>query len=256
MFNEAVIIQQDNQYYTPAGTIDQNMQYNVQVPVIGFDSSKFDFSLIFQNLQCADLEIKNYIGSSGMAKQIVIQHKHLDVKLKFIDVLTYQTPITLKEFAQTFNSEIDEPFPIESFDSTLKKTSIKQDEYDQYVQDAKNIDFNSLYPSLMSSEPHKFIIFTGGKIYMLGSIIASARIAPAPSAPPIPGCIISTWPGDISDQLKAKVNCNGETDTFAAHTKSITQAHRKYNCKTAEVSPLESIFAGRRHCGVFRDISL
>ncbi|KAA6384373.1 MAG: hypothetical protein EZS28_020101 [Streblomastix strix] len=84
------------------------MQYNGQVPVIGFNSSKFDFSLIFKNLQCADWEIKSYIGGSGVAKQIVVQHKHLDVKLKFIDVLTYYVPITLKEFAKTFNMEIGE----------------------------------------------------------------------------------------------------------------------------------------------------
>ncbi|KAA6363177.1 MAG: hypothetical protein EZS28_041296 [Streblomastix strix] len=160
VFNEAVIIQQDNQYFTPAGTIDKNMQYNVEVPVIGFNSSKFDFSLIFRNLQCADWEIKSYIGSSGVAKQIVVQHKHMDVKLKFIDVLTYYVPITLQEFAQTFNQEINgqkgvfpyefintdnykeilnqsEPFPIEAFKSTLKNTSMKQEEYDQYVQEAK-----------------------------------------------------------------------------------------------------------------------
>ncbi|KAA6382788.1 MAG: hypothetical protein EZS28_021685 [Streblomastix strix] len=160
VFEEAVIIYQDNQYFTPAGTIDKNMQYNVEVPVIGFNSSKFDFSLIFRNLQCADWEIKNYIGSSGIAKQIVVQHKRLDVKLKFIDVLSYYVPITLKEFAQTFNSEINgqkgvfpyefinidnykeilnqsEPFPIEAFKSTLKNTSMKQEKYDQYVQDAK-----------------------------------------------------------------------------------------------------------------------
>ncbi|KAA6369340.1 MAG: hypothetical protein EZS28_035133 [Streblomastix strix] len=162
VFNEAVIIQQDNQYFTKAmpQTIDKDMQYNVEVPVIGFNSSKFDFSLIFRNLQCADWEIKSYIGSSGVAKQIVVQHKHLDVKLKFIDVLTYYVPITLKEFAQTFNSEINgqkgvfpyefintdnykeilnqsEPFPIEAFKSTLKNTSMKQEEYDQYVQDTK-----------------------------------------------------------------------------------------------------------------------
>ncbi|KAA6374076.1 MAG: hypothetical protein EZS28_030397 [Streblomastix strix] len=32
------------------------------------------------------------------------------------------------------------------------------------------IDFNSLYPSVMSSEPHKFIKYTGGKMYMPGSV--------------------------------------------------------------------------------------
>ncbi|KAA6363385.1 MAG: hypothetical protein EZS28_041088, partial [Streblomastix strix] len=69
VFNEAVIVQQDNQYRTQTGVIDKAMQYNVPVPIIGFDSSKFDFSLIFKNLQCADWQIKSYIGSSGVAKQ-------------------------------------------------------------------------------------------------------------------------------------------------------------------------------------------
>ncbi|KAA6374147.1 MAG: hypothetical protein EZS28_030325, partial [Streblomastix strix] len=31
------------------------------------------------------------------------------------------------------------------------------------------VDFNSLYPSVMSSVPHKFIKYTGGKMYMCGS---------------------------------------------------------------------------------------
>ncbi|KAA6369383.1 MAG: hypothetical protein EZS28_035090, partial [Streblomastix strix] len=71
VFEEAVIVQQDNQYRTMTGVTDKAMQYNVDVPVIGFNSSKFDFSLIFKNLQCADWQIKSYIGSSGVAKQIV-----------------------------------------------------------------------------------------------------------------------------------------------------------------------------------------
>ncbi|KAA6376449.1 MAG: hypothetical protein EZS28_028024 [Streblomastix strix] len=177
IFNEAVIVQQDNQYRTMTGVIDKAMQYNVDVPVIGFNSSKFDFSLIFKNLQCADWQIKSYIGSSGVAKQIVVQHKKLDVKLKFIDIFTYYVPITLKEFAKTFSYEVPSgdqsqivmvspfesicnqkgvfpyeyintdnykeilkqqvPFPIEAFNSTLKNTQITQEDYDVYVNDAK-----------------------------------------------------------------------------------------------------------------------
>ncbi|KAA6365732.1 MAG: hypothetical protein EZS28_038741 [Streblomastix strix] len=38
IFNEAVIVQQDNQYRTQTGVIDKAMQYNVDVPVIGFNS--------------------------------------------------------------------------------------------------------------------------------------------------------------------------------------------------------------------------
>ncbi|KAA6371198.1 MAG: hypothetical protein EZS28_033275, partial [Streblomastix strix] len=40
VFNEAVIVQYDNQYRTQTGVIDKAMQYNVDVPVIGFNSSK------------------------------------------------------------------------------------------------------------------------------------------------------------------------------------------------------------------------
>ncbi|KAA6380295.1 MAG: hypothetical protein EZS28_024179 [Streblomastix strix] len=54
LFEEAVIVQLDNQYRTSTGVIDKNVQYNVDVPVIGYNSSKFDFSLIFKNLQCTD----------------------------------------------------------------------------------------------------------------------------------------------------------------------------------------------------------
>ncbi|KAA6376183.1 MAG: hypothetical protein EZS28_028290, partial [Streblomastix strix] len=189
IFEEAVIVQQDNQYRTQSGVIDKAMQYNVDVPVIGFNSLKFDFSLIFKNLQCADWQIKSYIGSSGVAKQIVVQHKKLDVKQKFIDILTYYIPITLKEFAKTFNQKIEsqkgmfpyeyintdnykeilkqqEPFPIEAFNYTLKNTQITKEDYDVYVIDAKQ--FKNRW-DVMSSEQHKFIKYTSGKMYMPGS---------------------------------------------------------------------------------------
>ncbi|KAA6366820.1 MAG: hypothetical protein EZS28_037653, partial [Streblomastix strix] len=80
LFEEAVIVQQDNQNRTYLGTIDKNIQYNVDVPVIGFSSSKFDLSLIIKNLQCADWQIRSSIGISGVAKQIVVQQKKPDIK--------------------------------------------------------------------------------------------------------------------------------------------------------------------------------
>ncbi|KAA6375004.1 MAG: hypothetical protein EZS28_029470 [Streblomastix strix] len=61
------------------------------------------------------------------------------------------------------------------------KDTIKQFKYEKkkvHVQTSLNIishivgvDFNSLYPSVMSSESHKFIKYTGGKMYMAGSVI-------------------------------------------------------------------------------------
>ncbi|KAA6353902.1 MAG: hypothetical protein EZS28_050571, partial [Streblomastix strix] len=40
---------------------------------------------------------------------------------------------------------------------------------DHRITHVVGVDFNSLYPSVMSSEPHKFIKYTGGKMYMCGS---------------------------------------------------------------------------------------
>ncbi|KAA6388583.1 MAG: hypothetical protein EZS28_015890 [Streblomastix strix] len=50
LFNEAVIVQQNNQYRTLTSVIDKAMQYNIDVPEIGFNSSKFEFFLFFKNL--------------------------------------------------------------------------------------------------------------------------------------------------------------------------------------------------------------
>ncbi|KAA6404090.1 MAG: hypothetical protein EZS28_000392 [Streblomastix strix] len=40
---------------------------------------------------------------------------------------------------------------------------------DHRITRVVGVDFNSLYPCVMSSEPHKFFKYTGGKMYMCGS---------------------------------------------------------------------------------------
>ncbi|KAA6372925.1 MAG: hypothetical protein EZS28_031548 [Streblomastix strix] len=302
---EAEQVNADNQYLTAAGTIDEKIPYSVEVPIVGFNSSRFDISLIISYMQCKDWTITNYTGSPSTAKLIIVHHKKLNLKVKFVDMLTYLQPMELKQAAKDFGDGYDdkkglfpyecfntdnvnevlsksEPFSMEDFNSSLKKTKISQKDYQIYLDDAKRfknrwdylqfyneqdtyimvkplmtlislqfkykidmfsfmsmaacsnaikyakayedfdingsesgqqvdyrmqcielieqgidfikrlwydkdnkkvtvlttehrithvvgVDFNSLYPSVMSSEQHKFIRYTNGKMYMCGS---------------------------------------------------------------------------------------
>ncbi|KAA6361343.1 MAG: hypothetical protein EZS28_043130, partial [Streblomastix strix] len=47
---------------------------------------------------------------------------------------------------------------------------------DHRITHVVGVDFNSLYPSVMSSETHKFIKYTNGKMYMCGSQTDMNRI--------------------------------------------------------------------------------
>ncbi|KAA6356345.1 MAG: hypothetical protein EZS28_048128, partial [Streblomastix strix] len=53
------------------------------------------------------------------------------------------------------------------YDKDNKKVTVLTT--DHRITHVVGVDFNSLYPSVMSSEQHKFIKYTGGKMYMCGS---------------------------------------------------------------------------------------
>ncbi|KAA6317038.1 MAG: hypothetical protein EZS28_055162, partial [Streblomastix strix] len=53
------------------------------------------------------------------------------------------------------------------YDKDNKKVTVLTT--DHRITHVVGVDFNSLYPSVMSSEPHQFIKYTGGKMYMCGS---------------------------------------------------------------------------------------
>ncbi|KAA6400451.1 MAG: hypothetical protein EZS28_004027 [Streblomastix strix] len=53
------------------------------------------------------------------------------------------------------------------YDKQNKKVTVLTT--DHRITHVVGVDFNSLYPSVMSSEPHQFIKCTGGKMYMYGS---------------------------------------------------------------------------------------
>ncbi|KAA6368156.1 MAG: hypothetical protein EZS28_036317 [Streblomastix strix] len=160
LFKEAEQVNADNQYLTAAGTIDEKIPYSVEVPIVGFNSSRFDISLIISYMQCKDWTITNYTGSPSTAKLIIVHHKKLNLKVKFVDMLTYLQPMELKQAAKDFGDGYDdkkglfpyecfntdnvnevlsksEPFSMEDFNSSLKKTKISQKDYQIYPEDAK-----------------------------------------------------------------------------------------------------------------------
>ncbi|KAA6312372.1 MAG: hypothetical protein EZS28_055936, partial [Streblomastix strix] len=86
---EAEQVNADNQYITEACTIDETIPYQMEVPIVGFNSSRFDIQLIISQMQCKDWTISNYIGSPIQAKQVIARHKKMNLKVKFVDMLTY-----------------------------------------------------------------------------------------------------------------------------------------------------------------------
>ncbi|KAA6403672.1 MAG: hypothetical protein EZS28_000785 [Streblomastix strix] len=86
LFEEAKQVKFDNKYH------GENIPQCFDVPVLGWDSSKFDTSLIFRNLHSNQYVISKYIGSGAHPKQIVVRNKENSVTLKFIDVKQYLAP--------------------------------------------------------------------------------------------------------------------------------------------------------------------
>ncbi|KAA6378313.1 MAG: hypothetical protein EZS28_026160, partial [Streblomastix strix] len=160
LFKEAEQVNADKQYLTAAGIKDDKIPYSIEVPIDGFNSSRFDISLIISYMQCKDWTITNYTGSPSTAKLIIVHHKKLNLKVKFVDMLTYLQSMELKQAAKDFGDGYDdkkglfpyecfntdnvnevlsksEPFSMEDFNSSLKKTKISQKDYSIYLDDAK-----------------------------------------------------------------------------------------------------------------------
>ncbi|KAA6365736.1 MAG: hypothetical protein EZS28_038737, partial [Streblomastix strix] len=189
---EAEQISEDNQYIKIDGLKDSEQL--AEVPVVGFNSAKFDFALIFKNLQSSDWEIKSYIGSSSQAKSIIVKHKHSQIKLKFCDIMVYVQAMTLKDFAKNFGEEaikrteeirreclkllekgvfpyeyintdnfndvlnLSDPFPKEAFNSTLRNSSMNDDEYKNYLDDAKEFKNRWEYLQYYNEQDTKIMI--------------------------------------------------------------------------------------------------
>ncbi|KAA6309585.1 MAG: hypothetical protein EZS28_056479, partial [Streblomastix strix] len=152
VFEEAKQIKKDNKYE------DESIPQHYEVPVIGFNSAKFDVSLVFKNLKSKNWRIIKHIGSGTVAKQIIVRHKDTHIQLRFVDALIYCTKMTLKKFVRdigggtmtksrfsyeyininNYATELDksEPFPREAFDNKLKNKSISEAKYQEYLVEA------------------------------------------------------------------------------------------------------------------------
>jgi hypothetical protein len=74
--------------------------------VIGFNSGKFDFTFLLPYLQGKNwcIDANSYIGSSTNCKQVIIVHKTLKIRLRFLDLILFAPNLTLKKFVETFGS--------------------------------------------------------------------------------------------------------------------------------------------------------
>ncbi|KAA6396420.1 MAG: hypothetical protein EZS28_008052 [Streblomastix strix] len=115
LFEEAKQVKFDNKYN------DENIPQCFDVPVLGWDSSKFDTSLIFRNLHSNQYVISKYIGSGSHPKQNVVRNTKNSITLKFIDAKSYLAPNMEYE---TFVKDIGK---------TLKNSSISIDQYNNYI---------------------------------------------------------------------------------------------------------------------------
>ncbi|KAA6376801.1 MAG: hypothetical protein EZS28_027672 [Streblomastix strix] len=152
LFEEAKLVKKDNKYN------DETIPQYYEVPIIGFNSAKFDISVLFKNLKSKDWVISKYLGSSTIVKQIVIKHKCSSIQFRFIDFKIYSMLNKLKDAVRDFgngqykkgsfshefvniNNYMEEMnkselFPIEAFDNQLRNKKLSEAKYQAYLIEA------------------------------------------------------------------------------------------------------------------------
>ncbi|KAA6371405.1 MAG: hypothetical protein EZS28_033068 [Streblomastix strix] len=126
-----------------------------EVSVIGFNSAKFDTSVLFKNLKSKSWVISKYLRSSTIAKKIVMKRKCSIIELRFIDFKIYSMQNRLKDAVRDFgngkyqkdrsphefvnvNNYIDELnkselFLRDPFDNQLQKKNLSDAKYKDYL---------------------------------------------------------------------------------------------------------------------------
>ncbi|KAA6387051.1 MAG: hypothetical protein EZS28_017423 [Streblomastix strix] len=152
IFEEAKQVKKDNKY-----TDETTPQY-YEVPVIGFNSAKFDASILFKNFKSKDQTISKYLGQNTIAKQIIVKHQSSSIQLRFDDFKTYSMKHKLNDAVRDFvngqykkgriphefiniNNYMNElnkcePFSIEAFDNKLRNKKLSEDKYQEYLVEA------------------------------------------------------------------------------------------------------------------------
>ncbi|KAA6400526.1 MAG: hypothetical protein EZS28_003948 [Streblomastix strix] len=152
VFEEAKYVKKDNKY------TDETIPQYYEVPVIGFNSAKFDASELFKNLKSKDWTISKYLCSSTIAKQIIVKHQSSSIQLRFVDFKIYIMQHKLKDAVRDFGNGLNkkgrfphefintnnymnelnksEPFPIEAFDNKLRNKKLSEVRYKEYLVEA------------------------------------------------------------------------------------------------------------------------
>ncbi|KAA6374819.1 MAG: hypothetical protein EZS28_029654 [Streblomastix strix] len=208
LFKEARKVIHSNKYE------DETIPQHYEVPVIGFNSSKFDVALILKNLQSDEWQIIKYLGSVSNAKQIIVKHNISGIKLRSIDAMIYSTKMKLKQLIKDFTpkasattekseiptklkfpyefinydnyvQELDksEPFPQEAFRNSIKNKNINIFKYQNYLAVAQQFSNRwdylrhyNLQDTRLMIEPLDYLIdmFFNYKIDMLQFMSMSA----------------------------------------------------------------------------------
>jgi hypothetical protein len=135
-----------------------------EVPVLGFNSSKFDLNLILKFLDCKNWHVCDeglMIGGVSAFKKIRVKHVKSGIILVFLDAKNFVAGGSLADFVKNFGDGKEsksmmayeafditnyekilnstEPFTKEQFKSVLRKSPITEKKYQQYL-----IDWESL----------------------------------------------------------------------------------------------------------------
>ncbi|KAA6403787.1 MAG: hypothetical protein EZS28_000680 [Streblomastix strix] len=139
---------------------NENIPFDKCIKVLGWNSSRFDISLLWDALDCELWTMDVRIGYLNNTKSITVTHKKSHMKLQFIDAQNLFGQMTLKAYVKDYGDKSEhkdvfpyeiinsknqkdvlvktEPFQYEDFKSQLKGSySITKDEYDQYLIDFK-----------------------------------------------------------------------------------------------------------------------
>ncbi|KAA6377211.1 MAG: hypothetical protein EZS28_027262 [Streblomastix strix] len=198
VFEEAKQVKKDNKY------IDETIPQYYEVPVIRFNSAKFDASILFKNLKSKDWTISKYLGQNTIAKQIIVKHQSSSIQLRFVDFKIYSMQHKLKdaekyfgngqykkgrfphEFINTNNymNQLNkcEPFPIEAFDNKLRNKKLSEVKYKEYLVEAAKhksrwdyLKHYNILDTRVLTEPIDYLIelMFKYKVDMLGNISMS-----------------------------------------------------------------------------------
>ncbi|KAA6385425.1 MAG: hypothetical protein EZS28_019048 [Streblomastix strix] len=115
IFEEAKQVMKDNKY------IDETIPKYYEVPVIGFNSAKFEASVLFKILKSKDwiiLKMLQNIFGNGLCKKGRFPHEFIN------------TNNCMNELNKS------EPFPMKAFDNKLRNKKLSEDKYKEYLFEA------------------------------------------------------------------------------------------------------------------------